>query len=237
MSARDNAWRPWPIRPTENASPRAAGAASSKSGMQRPGPKHGGPAVRREAADDHFHRRELRFRPGLLPRWQAPRDAASTIATASSRSGTARRERCCEDASGRHTPTPCSAWPIPGRQAAAFRFLRSHRDSLGPGIGRERKSFKGHESWVYSAAFAPPAKEGEKETRIVTASQDGTVMVWSIATQKARTCPSKAIRPRLCRPLLARRPVRRLGRLRQAGPALETGGRQAVRLRGLPDRS
>ncbi|MGA2254875.1 MAG: protein kinase, partial [Thermoguttaceae bacterium] len=46
------------------------------------------------------------------------------------------------------------------------------------------KSFKGHESWVFSAAFAPPAKEGEKEARIVTASQDGMVMVWSIATQK-----------------------------------------------------
>jgi WD40 repeat protein len=48
----------------------------------------------------------------------------------------------------------------------------------------ESKTFKGHEGWVFSAAFAPPAKENEKETRIVTASQDGTVMVWSIATQK-----------------------------------------------------
>ena len=46
------------------------------------------------------------------------------------------------------------------------------------------RPFKGHESWVFSAAFAPPPKEGEAETRIVTASQDGTVMVWSIATQK-----------------------------------------------------
>jgi WD40 repeat protein/serine/threonine protein kinase len=45
-------------------------------------------------------------------------------------------------------------------------------------------TFKGHESWVLSAAFAPPARQGEKETRIVTASQDGTVMVWSIATQR-----------------------------------------------------
>jgi WD40 repeat protein len=47
------------------------------------------------------------------------------------------------------------------------------------------KTFKGHEDWVYSVAFAPPARPSEKETRIVTASQDGTVMVWSIATQKA----------------------------------------------------
>ncbi len=47
------------------------------------------------------------------------------------------------------------------------------------------RSFRGHESWVFSVAFAPPAKENEKETRIVTASQDGTVLVWSIATQKA----------------------------------------------------
>ena len=46
------------------------------------------------------------------------------------------------------------------------------------------RTFKGHEGWVFSADFAPPAKEGEAETRIVTASQDGTVMVWSIATQK-----------------------------------------------------
>jgi WD40 repeat protein len=47
------------------------------------------------------------------------------------------------------------------------------------------KTFRGHESWVYSVAFAPPARPHEKETRIVTASQDGTVMVWSIATQKS----------------------------------------------------
>ncbi|MGO9115106.1 MAG: WD40 repeat domain-containing serine/threonine protein kinase [Thermoguttaceae bacterium] len=47
------------------------------------------------------------------------------------------------------------------------------------------RSFRGHEGWVFSVAFAPPAKANEKEARIVTASQDGSVIVWSIATQKA----------------------------------------------------
>ena len=70
------------------------------------------------------------------------------------------------------------------RQAAAFQLLRPHGNVVGIHRPGTAKTFKGHESWVFSAAFAPPARQGEKETRIVTASQDGTVMVWSIATQR-----------------------------------------------------
>ena len=46
--------------------------------------------------------------------------------------------------------------------------------------GEEIRRFEGHTQWVLSAAFAPPPGPGLPETRIVTAGQDGTAIVWNI---------------------------------------------------------
>ena len=84
----------------------------------------------------------------------------------------------------------------------------------------------GHNWWVWSAAFSPD------ESQIVTASQDGTAIVWVDRDRQGGPAVHRPRRPGLRRRVFARRQIGRLRRLRQSRVDLGAGRGAAVRLSG-----
>ena len=74
---------------------------------------------------------------------------------------------------------PCSASHSRAMASDCSAVRTTRRPGCGTSpSGEQIRQFKGHTWWVWSAAFSPD------ESHIVTASQDGTAIVWSVDSEE-----------------------------------------------------